>query len=409
MSSKKIIEDRLNKLQSEFEKLSCDLIEDDAIIATLDGKLYDDISCYGKVSDIEVSPTLSAIVSGVAVPLATVNKKRKFGLSLKDRYGSPVNGEAPVVASVVRCSDGKKVEVVVSKEDQCTLTCTPDTVGEYELSVKVRGTHIKNSPYRMWARQERDLCSISQQHVYDNTDSFGVAVHSNGDIFASTNGGYIQVYSKDGSKKMIGTSGSGDGQFDRPRGIALVGDIMYVADRDNNRVQKLTITGEYIGQFGGEGSGEGQLSYPRGIAYDGNDYIMVLDRGNQRVAVFALDGTFIRTINCDDSIYIAVDSDGHIHVPLRQKNVVQVFSSDGTKLYDYDNKQSEFDSPKGIAIDDNGYRYIVASDKLHILDQSGNQVNVIDLGFSNDATDMALDKEGYLYLADFANERIIKY
>ena len=408
LSTKKTIEDRLDKLKREFDEVSCVLTEDNTIIASLDGTLHDEISRYGEVSDIDVAPSLSAIESGIAVPLATVKKVRKFKYSVRDRSGSPVNGKVPIAASVVRRGDGKKVEVVTSKEDQCTLTCTPDTVGEYEHSVKVRGTHIKNSPYRMWVRQERDLRNLPQQHVYNvGSYAYGVAVHSNGDVFATGNDGYVHVYNKDGSKKtQIGSQGSSDGQFSNPRGIVLVGDIMYVAEYGNSRVQKLTISGEYIGQFGGKGSG-GQLSYPWGIAYNGNNHIIVAD-SNSRVVVYTLDGTFIKAINCDDSVYgVAVDNDGNIHVPLYSKHIVQVFSSDGTKLYSYSNRQGNFNSPRGIAIDDNGYRYITALQYLHILDHTGNQVNVIG-GFNN-PFEVALDTEGYIYVADYCNSRVIKY
>ena len=408
LSTKKTIEDRLDKLKREFDEVSCVLTEDDTIIASLDGTLQDEISHYGEVSDIDVAPSLSAVESGMAVPLATVKKVRKFKYSVRDRSGSPVNGKVPIAASVVRHGDGKKVEVVMSKEDQCTLTCTPDTVGEYELSVKVRGTHIKNSPYRMWVRQERDLRNLPQQHVYVGSNAFGVAVHNNGDVFATGNDGYVHVYNKDGSKKTrIGTPGSGDGQFSTPYGIVLVGDVMYVAEYSNKRIQKLTISGEYIGQFGGKGSGEGQLSGPRGIAYNGNNHIIVAD-SKSRVVVYTLDGTFIKAINCDDSVNgVAVDNDGNIHVPLYNKHIVQVFSSDGTNSYSYSNRQGNFDNPRGIAIDDNGYRYISTHQYLYILDHAGNQVNVIG-GFNN-LYEVALDTEGYIYVADYSNSKVIKY
>ena len=406
LSTKKTIEDRLDKLKREFDEVSCVLTEDDTIIASLDGTLHDEILHYGKVSDIDVAPSLSAIESGIAVPLATVKKVRKFKYSMRDRSGSPVNGKVPIAASVIRCGDRKKVEVVTSKEDQCTLTCTPDTIGEYELSVKVRGAHIKNSPYRICVRQERDLRNLPQQHVYNvGSNVYGVAVHSNGDVFATGDDGYVHVYNKDGSNKaQIGTPGSGDGQFRHPRGIVLVGDIMYVVDRDNNRVQKLTISGEYIGQFGGMGKGQ-----PLGVAYNGNNHIIVADYNNKCVVVYTLDGTFIKAINCDDSVCgVAVDNDGNIHVPLYySKDIVQVFSSDGTKLYSYSNRQGNFNNPLGIAIDDNGYRYITTHQYLHILDHTGNQVNVI--GGFNYPYEATLDTEGYIYVADFNNSRVIKY
>ena len=51
----------------------------------------------------------------------------------------------------------------------------------------------------------------------------------------------------------FGQSGSGDGQFNRPAGLAVDqhGDI-YVADRGNNRVQLFDRSGRYVEQFLGD-------------------------------------------------------------------------------------------------------------------------------------------------------------
>ena len=60
-----------------------------------------------------------------------------------------------------------------------------------------------------------------------------------------------------------------DGQLNYPFGLTIVGEVLYVADCSNNRVQKFTLrSGEYLGQFGSNSSGEGQQSLmrPYGIA-----------------------------------------------------------------------------------------------------------------------------------------------
>ena len=39
-----------------------------------------------------------------------------------------------------------------------------------------------------------------------------------------------------------GTEGAGDGQFNMPRGVAVASDgSVYVADRNNDRIQKFTV------------------------------------------------------------------------------------------------------------------------------------------------------------------------
>ncbi|XP_066268830.1 uncharacterized protein [Branchiostoma lanceolatum] len=46
--------------------------------------------------------------------------------------------------------------------------------------------------------------------------------------------------------------------------------------------------------FGGEGSETGQFDWPRGVAVSEEGEIFVADRGNQRIQVFTLQGTFVR-------------------------------------------------------------------------------------------------------------------
>lgn len=41
--------------------------------------------------------------------------------------------------------------------------------------------------------------------------------------------------------RTVGTHGSGDGEFDRPNGIAVVDDLAFVVERDNHRVQVLRL------------------------------------------------------------------------------------------------------------------------------------------------------------------------
>ena len=44
-------------------------------------------------------------------------------------------------------------------------------------------------------------------------------------------------------KRIVGSGGSGEGHFSKPNGISIKGDVMYVADYGNDRIQKLTTEG----------------------------------------------------------------------------------------------------------------------------------------------------------------------
>ena len=77
--------------------------------------------------------------------------------------------------------------------------------------------------------------------------------------------------------RTIGRRGSGLGEFRRPNGIAVSGDLLMVVERDNHRVQVLRLPdAKPVASFG-----EATLSRPYGIAVD--------NRGNGDLSVFVTD------------------------------------------------------------------------------------------------------------------------
>ncbi|MDH5431945.1 MAG: fibronectin type III domain-containing protein [Nitrosopumilus sp.] len=104
----------------------------------------------------------------------------------------------------------------------------------------------------------------------------------------------------------FGTTGNEDGEFDDPNGLAYdsVNDLLYVADSDNDRIQVFEMvegntcpsgTDEvvdgvcFVEEFGTTGSDNGQFDSPMGIALDeSNDLLVVADSDNDRIQVFSL-------------------------------------------------------------------------------------------------------------------------
>ena len=96
---------------------------------------------------------------------------------------------------------------------------------------------------------------------------------------------------------------SNGGSFTTPVGIAAdtLGNV-YVTDQGNNRVEKFTDVGTFIGAFGcgvanvtscSPGSGDGNFNNPTGISVDSSNDFYVVDSGNNRVEKFYPNGTFI--------------------------------------------------------------------------------------------------------------------
>ncbi|MCV0430498.1 MAG: fibronectin type III domain-containing protein [Nitrosopumilus sp.] len=107
--------------------------------------------------------------------------------------------------------------------------------------------------------------------------------------------------------KEFGTSGTDEGEFNDPAGLAYdsSNDLLYVADSDNNRIQIFEIvdgttcpssTEEvvdgvcFVEEFGSAGTTNGSFDTPLGIALDTiNDLLFVADSDNDRIQVFSLD------------------------------------------------------------------------------------------------------------------------
>ena len=110
-----------------------------------------------------------------------------------------------------------------------------------------------------------------------------------------------------------GTLGSGNGQFNKPSGIAVspLG-LVYVSDYGNNRIQMFQLinvcpTGStqivpgvcFVKSWGTFGSGNGQFNGPGDITLDSSSHVYVADSGNHRIQVFNGSGAFISTWNSD--------------------------------------------------------------------------------------------------------------
>ena len=121
-------------------------------------------------------------------------------------------------------------------------------------------------------------------------------------------------------KNTIGGEGSGDGQFDGPYSISIIGEVMYIAEFGNHRIQKLTTGGKFLHKFGKKGSGQRQFRCLRGVVVDSKNRVIVSDRGNNKVQVFSQDGDWLLTIvgtgnNSFNSPWgLSLDPQGYIHV-----------------------------------------------------------------------------------------------
>jgi len=110
----------------------------------------------------------------------------------------------------------------------------------------------------------------------------------------------------------------GGAPFNRPTGVAIApsGEI-YIADGYGNaRVHRFTAEGELISSWGEPGPGPSQFRLPHHLCVDKTNRVWVADRENSRVQIFREDGKFITQwtdlfrptavcIDKDDIVYVS--------------------------------------------------------------------------------------------------------
>ena len=237
----------------------------------------------------------------------------------------------------------------------------------------------------------------------------------------------INVYTSTGT--LLQTFGQSNGS-DSPRTVAFSpDDTVYVSDQLFNRVQVFDEGGELQSEFGEFGLGNGQFQRPSGVAFDdmlGRTY--VVDSGNHRIQIFDSNGDYVNqtgTVGAAAGEFnnpqgIAVDASGNLIVADRDNNRVQLLEPSGFLMIDEitQGELTPLSEPSGVAIDPlSGLIYVAdtGNDRIAVYIQFGHfTIFSFEFGSSgsgpgqfNRPTNVAYDlTAGALYVTDELNHRI---
>lgn len=242
--------------------------------------------------------------------------------------------------------------------------------------------------------------SVPEKIALDDSGNLYVADYSNNRIRKISPTGDVSTLA--GS----GTSGTDDGtganaRFTQPRSVAVdpAGNV-FVCDYNNEDIRKITpagvvttIAGQgFAGYQDGMGTGAA-FDAPTGIVADASGNLFVTDLSNGRIRKITANGLV--------STFAGNGGDGY---------------SDGTGT------AAEFNLPKGIAIDASGNLYITdsGSNRIRKITPAGVVTTVAGDGQDGNADgpaakaefydpgDIVVDNSGNLYVADVANDAIRK-
>lgn len=141
-------------------------------------------------------------------------------------------------------------------------------------------------------------------------------------------------------QNRIGSHGSGDLEFDEPKGVDLyqpedADSVIYIADTNNDRVKAMGTDGSFIRHLSSTGSTP--LDGPEDIAVRSSDgHIFIADTGNHRIVEFDDSGTFVEAIiirNSSESFSqpcsVSLDFEGHLLVADRNRNAIYRIEASG--------------------------------------------------------------------------------
>ena len=383
-------------------------------------------------------PYCTAMGEGLFHP--RVNRLCTVIVCTKDRAKEPcLEGGERLFVQLKSILTGASLSIDIRDNGDGTYSINfrPRNKGEHQLDIAIRGRHIYGSPFKLLIDGGREYGRFGVVTQFFGSDGsqngqfcrpWGICCDQQGHIIVGDRSNHrIQVFDSNGQfKHKFGTEGMRPGQFNRPAGVAVTreGHIV-VADKDNHRIQVLKLDGTFLFMFGSKGGNDGQMIYPYDVAVNQLDgRIAVTDTGNHRLLIFNHDGILLGKFgykgylcgHFDSPRGIAFNDEGHIIISDFNVHHILVIHPDGTTariLGSQGNGNGQFMRPQGIAVDHMG-NFVIAdtrNNRIVIMHPSGHFIAKFGTqgqspGQFDRPTSVTVLPDGRIAVMDFGNSRV---
>lgn len=227
---------------------------------------------------------------------------------------------------------------------------------------------------------------------------------------------------------------------------------IWVTDALSHRITGFEKTGKQLRIIGEKGSGDGQLNRPKGMAIGPDGSLYISDSGNRRISVFSRDGNFERefipkgrklfipgaiTVDPYDNIYVNDDASGQIIKMDKKGQIITFISNDNIGFLNSNAiAEKEDDAVKDISggknngdTDDSSENNDAITNEINGEDDAGSDDKVsIENKASNEGSgdkkkhgkipdmkniifpsSILVTAEGRLLIGDLANHRIVVF
>ena len=195
-------------------------------------------------------------------------------------------------------------------------------------------------------------------------------------------------------------------------GIVELSDGNIAVSYSEDRLIKVyTPHGEFVEAFGSD-----VLECPTGLAVNNKGQLFVVDRYNCKVFVYSEDGEFQYSFGSrgsdlgefKDPTCICIGQDGLVYVSDYIIECILVFQQDGQFIKQFG--KDVLREPQGMATTEDGHVIATSrTDKLSIFTPSGECVHEVkDVGLRC-PFGVVVDKNGFIFVSDYCNHRIVMF
>ena len=418
LSAKKQVIDCMQQITDKFNKLNTDPLQS-ATMEFVPSK--ESFPQFGQLFT-HIDPGACVVVN---LPNhITVGKELKFSIITKYRNGSQCSIGGSQISVQLESNTGEvtSAQVKDNNDGSYMASVVVQQGGEMKFSAFVNGQQIKGSPYSVVV--QCDYTRVGKPSKIVNNDGnmgepWGIAFGKNG-MWAVVDSIEHCVYIFDGQDQLIRKVDShGNGQLYNPKGVTFdSNNHLYVADYNNNRVQKFEVSGKHLYQFGSYGSGNGQLDHPVGITIH-NNKVFVPEEGNRRISVFHTNGLFSHIIGkgqLGDPYDVTVNTNNQLLVADHSHHCIYTFTLDGnyvSKFATQGAKRSQIHEPCGLTTDLCGFILVADTDnhRVSIFNKDGKFMHCFGSSGSDNGKfecphGIAVSLNGSIYVSDACNNRV---
>ena len=351
---------------------------------------------------------------------AEINKNSYLTVCTLYRNGTPCKKPQAVEGELNSLVDGSLVRIkgTQKKEGVYEMVYTPRIRGRHQLAVTVNGEQVAGSPFTVCVKIPPTQLGTPVRVISGLNLPYGVAFNSAGEVLVTMSGGEVGVFDKQGKKlRTIKHT------FKYPKGIAVdKEDNLFISDGGHHCVYKLDKDDNQLKVIGNLGSGNGEFNWPRGMAIIG-EHVFVCDSVNHRIQVLSRELEFVKIIGSRGTgngqfkrVYdISKDEAGNLYVCDGNNHRIQVLNSDGEFLYSFGIKgkgKGQLAKPAGVCVSDQ-FVYVseYGNDRVSVFDRKGHFVTSFGSGGSAEGSfkwpyTLRVDKDGFVYVCEYSNNRV---